>query len=153
MTVDAQRAAEMIAAATRAGGSDESLALYHAALSLIEDEPLSGVLSTYGWWQAEGHEGRIRALIVEAACNVARLASEADLDDLADWAIARARLLDPYSEALSRAAMRWAASSGDTDRLRREWVECQQRVDELDPGSVPSERTERLYAELTRRAL
>ena len=49
--------------------------------------------------------------------------------------------------------MRWAASSGDTDRLRREWVECQQRVDELDPGSVPSERTERLYAELTRRAV
>ena len=77
VTVDTELAAAMIAAARRAAGSDEALALYRAALSLVEDEPLSGSWSTYGWWQAEGHEGRIRALVVEAACNVARLASEA----------------------------------------------------------------------------
>jgi hypothetical protein len=151
VTVDTDRAARLIAAARSADDPDESLAMYRAALGLVEDEPLSGVLSGYGWWEAEGHAGRIRALVVDAACEVARLASEAGFDDLAGWAIDRARLLDPYSEALSRAAMRWAASSGDTDRLRREWVECQRRVDELDPGSLPSERTERLYAELTRR--
>ena len=35
--------------------------------------------------------------------------------------------------------MQLAAATGDADRLRREWVECQRRVDELDPGSLPSE--------------
>jgi DNA-binding SARP family transcriptional activator len=65
----------------------------------------------------------------------------------------RARLVEPYSEALSRAAMQLAAAEGDADRLRLEWRECQRRVDALDPGSSPSTRTESLYGELSRRVL
>ena len=65
----------------------------------------------------------------------------------------QARLVDPYSEAISRAAMQVAAAAGDADRLRREWGECRRRMDELDPGSTPSPRTERLYGELARRVL
>ena len=63
----------------------------------------------------------------------------------------RARLVEPYSEALSRAAMQLAAAEGDADRLRLEWRECCRRVDALDPGSSPSSRTESLYGELSRR--
>ena len=71
----------------------------------------------------------------------------------ARWGLERARLVEPYSEALSRAAMELAAAEGDADRLRLEWRECQRRVDALDPGSSPSPRTESLYGELSRRVL
>jgi len=81
------------------------------------------------------------------------LAVEAGNFELAQWGLAQARLVDPYSEALSRAAMQVAAAAGDADRLRREWRECQRRVDELDPGAAPSPRTERLYGELAHRVL
>jgi hypothetical protein len=37
--------------------------------------------------------------------------------------------------------------------LRQEWRECQRRIDELDPGSSPSPRTERLYRELAQGVL
>ena len=87
-------------------------------------------------------------MLVNGACNLAALAVEAENYDLAQWGLERARLVDPYSEALSRAAMQVAAAEGDADRLRREWRECQRRIDELDPGSSPSPRTERLYGEL-----
>ena len=49
--------------------------------------------------------------------------------------------------------MQVAAAAGDADRLRREWRECRRRIDELDPGSSPSPRTERLYGELAQRVL
>jgi hypothetical protein len=49
--------------------------------------------------------------------------------------------------------MQVAAAAGDADRLRQEWRECQRRIDELDPGSSPSPRTERLYRELAQRVL
>jgi DNA-binding SARP family transcriptional activator len=62
-------------------------------------------------------------------------------------------MIQPYSEALSRAGMEVAAAEGDADRLRHEWRDCQRRVDALDPGSSPSTRTESLYGELTRRIL
>jgi hypothetical protein len=75
---------------------------------------------------------------VDAACRLVPLAT------------AQARLVEPYSEALGRAAMQVAADLGDPDRLRREWQECLRRADELDPGSVPSAATERRYTELCR---
>jgi hypothetical protein len=49
--------------------------------------------------------------------------------------------------------MQVAAAAGDADRLRWEWRECHRRIDELDPGSTPSRRTERLYGELAQRVL
>jgi hypothetical protein len=154
VTVDATRAARLIGAAREAPDAEEALALYRAALELVEGEPLSGALSGYSWWQSEGHAGRARSLVLQAACGIATTATDAEggqFAELVEWALDQARAVDPYSEELSRVAMRWAAASGNEDRLRREWIDCQRMVDELDPGSVPSERTEALYAELTRR--
>ena len=99
---------------------------------------MANALSGYAWWEAEGHAARIAAVLVNAAGNLAALAVDAGLFDLAQWGLAQARLVDPYSEAISRAAMQVAAAAGDADRLRREWRECQRRIDELDPGSTPS---------------
>ena len=82
-----------------------------------------------------------------------RSRSTRDFFDLAQWGLGQARLVDPYSESLSRVAMQVAAAAGDADRLRREWRECRRRIDELDPGSSPSPRTERLYGELAQRVL
>ena len=84
---------------------------------------------------------------------MAALAMEAGLFELAHWGLEQARLVEPYSEALSRAAMEVAAAEGDADRLRLEWRECQRRVDALDPGSSPSPRTEELFGTLSRKDL
>ncbi len=84
---------------------------------------------------------------------MAALAADNGHFELGRWGLERARLVEPYSEALSRSAMQLAAAEGDADRLRLEWRECQRRVDALDPGSSPSPRTESLYGELSRRVL
>jgi len=148
VTADAARALALVGRARAVEDPDEAMALYRAALDLVEGVPLDGTLSGYAWWSAEGHERRVADALVDGACELSRLARGQGRLELARWALERARLVDPYSEALTRAAMQVAAAGGDADRLRREWVECQRRVDELDPGSMPSERTERLYAEL-----
>ena len=121
--------------------------------SLVEGEPLANALAGYTWWEAEGHGGRIAAALVDAACSMATLAADAGRFALARWGLDQARLVEPYSEALSRAAMQLAAAEGDADRLRLEWRDCQRRIDALDPGSSPSTRTETLYGELSRRVL
>jgi DNA-binding SARP family transcriptional activator len=153
VTTDVQRAADLATAGGAAEDPDVAMALLRASLTLVEGEPLANALSGYTWWESEGHGGRIAAVLVNAANNLAALAVEAGLFDLAQWGLAQARLVDPYSESLSRTAMQVAAAAGDDDRLRREWRECQRRVDELDPGSSPSPRTERLYGELSRGVL
>jgi DNA-binding SARP family transcriptional activator len=153
VTVDAHRAATLAAEGRTAEDPEVAMALLRAALGLVEGEPLANALSGYTWWEAEGHGARIAAVLVDAASDLARLAVSAGLYDLARWGLARARLVDPYSEAISRAAMQVAAAASDADGLRREWRECQRRIDELDPGSAPSPRTERLYDELARRVL
>jgi DNA-binding SARP family transcriptional activator len=153
VSVDVVRAAKLAALGSAAEDPDLAMAHLRAALDLIEGEPLGNVLSGYTWWEAEGHGARIAAVLVNAAMDLAALSVEAGLFDLARWGLERARLLDPYSEALSRAAMQVAAAAGDADRLRHEWRECQRRMDELDPGSTPSPRTERLYGELAERVL
>jgi DNA-binding SARP family transcriptional activator len=129
------------------------MSFLRAALSLIEGEPLANALSGYAWWEAEGHGARIAAVLVNAASDLAALAVDAGLFDLAQWGLGQARMVDPYSEAISRVAMQVAAAAGDADRLRREWRDCQRRMDDLDPGSTPSPRTERLYGELAQRVL
>lgn len=151
VTVDALRAEALVDEADEATDPEESIALLRAALDLVEGEPLAGILTGYGWWGAEGHERRIAARLVDGACRLARLATEGGYLDLARWGLEQARLVEPYSEVLSRVAMQVAAVAGDADRLHREWEECRRRVDELDPGGFPSEATERLYADLRRR--
>ena len=151
VTVDVHRA---IALATEGRSqADPAVAIAHfrAALDLVEGEPLANALSGYSWWEAEGHGGRIAAVLVDAACSMAVLAADAGHFELARWGLERARLVEPYSEALSCAAMQLAAAEGDADRLRFEWRECQRQVDALDPGSSPSTRTESLYGALSRR--
>lgn len=150
VTADAARAAVLVTAGLESADPVEAMALLRAALDLVESEPLVDVQNGYGWWVAEGHEGRIGALLVDGACELARLAIAAGRPALGRWGVERARLVERYSEALTRAAMRVAAESGDGDRLHREWVECRRRVDDLEPGSLPSVQTERLYADLRR---
>ena len=153
VTVDVQRAEALALEAKAQTDPDAAIAYSRAALSLVEGEPLANALSGYAWWEAEGHGGRIAAVLVDAACRMAALASDAGLFDLARWGLEQARIVEPYSEALSRSAMQVAAAEGDADRLRQEWRECQRRVDALDPGGSPSARTESLYGELARRVL
>jgi DNA-binding SARP family transcriptional activator len=153
VTVDVQRVATLAAAGSATEDPDAAMDLLRAALSLVEGEPLANALSGYAWWEAEGHGARIAAVLVNAASDLAALAVSAGRFDLAQWGLSQARLADPYSEAISRAAMQVAAAAGDADRLRREWRDCQRRMDELDPGSAPSPRTERLYGELAQRVL
>ena len=153
VTVDVQRAVVLAAEGKSRSDPDEAIAYLRAALELVEGEPLANALSGYAWWEAEGHGGRIAAVLVDAACVMAALAADAGLFDLARWGLAQARVVEPYSEALSRAAMEVAAAEGDADRLRLEWRDCQRRIDSLDPGGSPSARTEALYGELSRRVL
>jgi DNA-binding SARP family transcriptional activator len=148
VTVDAQRAAGLASIGSGKVDAQEAMAYLRAALTLVEGEPLANALSGYTWWESEGHGARIAAVLVNAACNLAALAVSSGAFELAQWGLGQARLVEPYSEALTRAAMQVAAAAGDADRLRREWRECQQRMEELDPGSSPSPRTERLYDEL-----
>jgi DNA-binding SARP family transcriptional activator len=153
VTVDMHRAMALATEAKAQSDPAGAIAYFRAALDLVEGEPLANALSGYSWWEAEGHGGRIAAVLVDAACALASLASDAGLFDLARWGLERARVVEPYSEALSRSAMQVAAAEGDADRLRQEWRECQRRVDALDPGSSPSARTESLYGELSQRVL
>jgi hypothetical protein len=153
VTVDVRRAVAFVDEAKTDDDPRVAIAHFRAALELVEGEPLATTLAGYSWWEAEGHGGRIAAVLVEAACSMSALAAEAGLFDLARWGLERARLVEPYSEKLSRAAMELAAAEGDADRLRFEWRECQRRVDALDPGSSPSSRTESLYGELSKRVL
>jgi DNA-binding SARP family transcriptional activator len=153
VTVDVQRAIALASEGKAQDDADLAIAYFRAALDLVEGEPLANALSGYSWWEAEGHGGRIAAVLVDAACTMAALACDAGNFELARWGLERARMVEPYSEALSRAAMQLAAAEGDADRLRLEWRECQRRVDALDPGSSPSPRTESLYGELKRRVL
>ena len=153
VTVDVHRAAALAAEGKAQSDPAAAIAYLRAALDLVEGEPLANALSGYSWWEAEGHGGRIAAILVDAACAMASLASDAGHFALARWGLERACVVEPYSEALSRSAMELAAAEGDADRLRQEWRECQRRVDALDPGGSPSARSESLYGELARRVL
>ena len=151
VTVDAERAIALVAQGARADHAELAMASYRAALELVEGEPFSTTLAGFSWWETEGHGGRVTSALVEAACALAALAAESEYFELARWGLDQARLVSPYSEALSRAAMEVAAAEGDADRLRREWHDCRRLVDALDPGCSPSARTEALYGELVER--
>ena len=125
-----------------------------AALSLVEGEPMANALSGLRLVGGRGSRRPHRRRAGQRRRRPRRPGGGGRA--CSTWpngASAQARLVDPYSEALSRAAMQVAAAAGDADRLRREWRECQRRIDELDPGSSPSPRTERLYGELAQRVL
>ena len=148
VTVDALRACALVHEGLACRDATGSVARLREALELVKGEPLGGVLTGYAWWRAEGHERRVADAVVDGACALVGAALDSGDVDLARWALMQARKVEPYSESLARAAMRVAAAGGDVRRLHAEWQECQRKMDELDPGGVPSERTERLYATL-----
>ena len=153
VTTDVHRAATLALAGRATEDPDTAMGLLRSALNLVEGEPMANTLAGYAWWENEGHSARNAAVLVNAASDLAALAVEAELFELAQWGLEKARLLEPFSEAISRAAMQVAAAAGDGDRLRREWAECRRRMDELDSGTAPSARTERLYGELSKLVL
>lgn len=146
VTVDANRAWALIREGLGSRDPLEAATRLREGLGLVRGEPLGGVLTGYAWWRAEGHERRVADAVVDGACALVRSALASGDIDLARWALAQARKVEPYCEPLTRAAMRIAAASGDARRLHAEWQECQRQMDELDPGGTPSERTEQLYA-------
>ncbi|MGH9099515.1 MAG: AfsR/SARP family transcriptional regulator, partial [Acidimicrobiales bacterium] len=148
VTVDALRACALIREGLGSRDPLDSRARLSDALALVRGEPLGGVLTGYAWWQAEGHERRVADTVVDGACALVRATLESADLDLARWALSQARKVEPYSESLTRAAMRIAAAGGDARRLHGEWQECRRQMDELDPGGTPSEGTERLYVAL-----
>jgi hypothetical protein len=151
VTVDALEMEHLVHLAAAETDLGTQLDLLRRALAFIEGEPMAAVMGGYEWWSAEGHAARTAGVVVDAACHLANLATSAGLPALAAWGISQARAVESYSEALSRAAMRAAAAAGDADLLRREWHDCCRQIDELDPGAMPSEETELLYARLVRR--
>jgi DNA-binding SARP family transcriptional activator len=151
VSVDVSRFARLTDLAKSAESLDESIALYRGAFELVLGEPMAGTLAGYSWWRSEGHEARLTTNVVDAASRAVHLAIEHRLLDMSTWVLDKARLIDPYSEILSRAAMATAAVSGDRARLLREWDECCRRISELDPGGRPSQETERLFVQLSRR--
>jgi DNA-binding SARP family transcriptional activator len=153
VTVDVHRAATMAALGSAEEEPDIAMALLRESLEQIEGEPMANVLSGYTWWDAEGHGARLATVMVRAASRLAELAIQSGSYDLAWHGLDKARLVDPYSETLSQAAMKVAAAAGDADQLRREWRDCRRRMDELDPGAAPSPQTEQLYGSLARQVL
>lgn len=151
VTVDAKRAAALLRDGLDSRDPAVAADLLREGLQLVRGEPLAGLLTGYTWWRAEGHERRLADATVDGACALVRAALGSGDVDLARWALGQARKVEPYSESLTRAAMRIAAASGDLRRLHAEWQECQRQIDELDPGGAPSERTEQLYALLRAR--
>ena len=74
VTVDVQRAIALASEGKAQDDADLAIAYFRAALDLVEGEPLANALSGYSWWEAEGHGGRIAAVLVDAACAMAALA-------------------------------------------------------------------------------
>ncbi len=152
VVVDAVQAMRLFRHTGSAESSEVAIALFRTGFDLVTCEPLAGVLSGYNWWRSEGYEARFSSATVDAACKAIRLAVENQLFELGTWILDRARLVDPYSELLSRAAMTAAAAAGDQTRLRREWDECVRRVRELDPDAIPSVESQRLLERLMSRS-
>jgi DNA-binding SARP family transcriptional activator len=152
VTTDVDRLVHMARAGVAADDTVAAVELCTAALELVEDEPLCAAGGRYAWWQAE-QAGRLANAAVDAACRLAELADTGATDVSASRrGIERARLLAPWDEALDRAAMTVEHAAGNRPGIERAYAECKRKAEELAPGALPSERTEDLYAALTRRS-
>jgi hypothetical protein len=147
ITVDVRRAERLAALGLNTDDPERALVLLRASLELVEGEPFSGLLSGYGWWQAEGHESRVAGILIDAVLALVRIALNLDMREVAYWAVEKGRLIDPFSDSVATVALQLAARSG-IDHLRREWTNCCRRADELDPGALPSDQLERVYNRL-----
>ncbi len=127
---------------------DEAMALYREGLSLITGEPLSTVLAGYEWFDAEGHRARLETIVERAASSLVSLALEHDLIALAEFALTKAHVVVPYSEALAELAIDVAGARGSLDELRRRFNELVAVIDEVDPGRSPRLAVEQRYRHL-----
>jgi LysM repeat protein len=143
VTSDLGRLREAVRLATQTDDEGKRIALLRPALELIEGRPVSRTTSGWGWWSS--YEAQASAAASDAAQMLAPvLAARGDAEG-ARWAIDRARLVDDYSEELYRVAMRCAGLCGDSLWARRELRACEAKMEELTPGSAPSDATYEAY--------
>jgi hypothetical protein len=148
ITCDISLMKEWTEAADAADDDDAAIACYRAALDLIESEPLATVLVGYEWFDAEGHRGQLESCVERSALSLAALALDHGLAPLAEKAIAKARIVVPYSESLAEMAIEVAGAQLDTDGLHRAFRELTRVIDDLDPGRSPRPAVEERYLEL-----
>jgi DNA-binding SARP family transcriptional activator len=147
VSCDWSRFESMRKAATRAG-ADDAVELLVEALSLVDGPPLADVTSGWDWVMAEGLLTTIVSSIVDCAHHLTTLAAAEGNVQLARWALARGRSVEPWSEILARDAMVVSDLDGDLDGVRRAWRELEHILDDLE-GNEPSPETRALYEELT----
>jgi DNA-binding SARP family transcriptional activator len=152
VSTDVTRLLAMARAGLTAEDTLTSAKLCESALELIEGEPLVDAGGRYSWWQSEGYAARVSAAAVDAACRLAELAGDGEVTvRVARRGIDRARLVEPWSEALHRAAMQVEVAAGNLAGVEKAYLECRRAAEELAPGSLPSLKTEELYTSIMRK--
>ena len=151
VTTDVDRLLSMAAAAAAAEDPVTAGQLAQAALDLIDGEPLTCAGGRYNWWAAE-QSGRVATAAADAAGRIAALA-EAGVVSAGDAraAVAKARLVAPWDEALDQAEMRVEKAAGNNAGVHLAYRRTLARAEELTPGGLPSEQTEAVYANLVDR--
>ena len=99
LTSDVERFHDLVGRARVATPADAA-ALTREALSLVRGEPLASQLRGFEWFLVEGHWSRLRRDGEWAALALGDWAVAEHDPELAYWALARGRLLDPDSDAL-----------------------------------------------------
>ena len=118
------------AAAARAKAGPDAAAVHLAeALSLVRGAPFAGVPGgSFGWaLDAGGLATRVANEVYDAAVALARLAVVAGDATLADWAIARGRLVSRDDDLLDELALDAAAVSSAPSALARAWASTKRR--------------------------
>jgi hypothetical protein len=118
------------AATARAKAAPGAAAVHLAeALSLVRGAPFAGVPGgSFGWaLDAGGLATRVANEVYDAAVALARLAVAAGDATLADWAIARGRLVSRDDDLLDELALDAAAVSSARSSLARAWASTKRR--------------------------
>ena len=149
LTSDVAELHAHVACARRSNDPEAQMAHLRAGLELIEGEPLGATLAAWDWFTLEGHQARLEATIEGAAVWLVELALGANLVDLAQLALDRARLAVPLSEPLAAAAMEVAAKRGSLIELQRCFADLGTIVDEIDPGCWPTPEHEARFGVLS----
>jgi hypothetical protein len=95
-----------LVARARPLGLTDAAPLVERALGLIHGEPLASALRGFEWFLAEGFAARLQRDAEWAALALHQFALEGEDYEKAFWALSQARLVDPYSDALSDALRR-----------------------------------------------
>jgi DNA-binding SARP family transcriptional activator len=139
---------DAFAGLAEAGHAAQDRGLLWEALALIRGEALDGV---YYWWVEPSLPERIRAKIVDTACELATL-ELAHQDPAAAGRAARAGLdADRAAETLWRALMQAEHNAGNAAEVHQAWQDCRAALADVAPDIEPHERTTALYHQLTRR--